>query len=131
MAIITRGIHAYDELNPERGVPGFVIDENDPLYEAEVLKRDVLPTMFAMVVEEGVRGVWRIQNAILERLGILATDEFARFPIEVCIQTGKRNGLLKPSALLSVTSNTLLSSAETHAGSKGQERPRRTSAWRP
>lgn len=78
-------------------MPAYVIDENDPRYEAEVLKRDVLPTMFAMVVEEGVRGVWRIQNAILERLGILITDEFARYPIEVCVQTDKRNGLIKPS----------------------------------
>jgi len=67
----------------------------NPSTRSVFVNTDVLAIMFGVVLVEGRRGVWGVQNSVFERTGILVTDELARLAISQCTQGQKRSNKLK------------------------------------
>jgi hypothetical protein len=93
--VITSGVAAFNELGPDHSVGDDIIDKDHPGYDQRVLDLEILPMMFGIVLKEGKRGVWRLQNLVLERTGILVTDELARIPIAHLTSGHKKSNKLK------------------------------------
>lgn len=94
-AVIEKGINVFDEIAPDYAAGVDIIDHHSPEYAQRLCDKDVLAIMFGVLLVEGRRGVWRVQNSIFERTGILVIDELARVAISQCTQGQKRSNKLK------------------------------------
>jgi hypothetical protein len=95
IAVIGTGINAFDKFSPDYAAGVDIIDHHRPEYAQRLCDNDVLAIMFGVILVEGRRGVWRVQNPVFERTGILITDELARVAISQCTQGHKRSNKLE------------------------------------
>ena len=51
--------------------------------------------IFGIILKEGKRGVWRLQNLVFERSGIIVTDELARIAFAQLTSGKKRSNKLQ------------------------------------